>query len=581
MSLARSMDNSELNNETAIKEVQHLLKNGITSLSPDLINKLRSKYSDDNVVDSIMEYFTDRRNKILKVAEIFIEAFQRKYGNDFFSMSLSKFMRRALKYKKRYSLSDDEFDEIKRCFEMKIFNTRGYPDTIYPNTNLSRVLGYPITESTDRLKPSNTEDYGQLQDILRIYEMFKGIHSYIVIQTMTYTDMSNETLNATFNRDRHDINRFVHPVLAALFLPKIKTLEERMLYANIAGIVNSKYNGQRILTKPDYELFYSMVIDPSDTVCDNVSPIKDLKSRAEVQVQLWNNVYNLRNCKFYDAAVFDFIAYIDKCRISNVDNPDVMYLSDEGVILRRLFNVFSFRPIVVSTQPVVFQNMMINPLNIGQPPVNMITSIPYITYRIPNSFTMDPAFEPDLNINDADKQISFYMDPNTGNFVPRITKVLNINGPIIYYIPRKMIGLPISISAPQIGLFNVSKLSDSVRHYTNINPVKINYEENIKVTDINNIIPHEESALDFFYLRSIVVFDLHKKIVLGHKAYLHKISDGKDETAGWYLYQPRNAKPAPTTYEDYPIYKVTDYLADKKTIQTTCSILVYTKSHEE
>ena len=67
MSLVRSMDNdSNLNKETAIKEVQHLLKNGTVDLTPDIVNKLRSKYSDDSVVDSIMEYFSDRRSKLLK-----------------------------------------------------------------------------------------------------------------------------------------------------------------------------------------------------------------------------------------------------------------------------------------------------------------------------------------------------------------------------------------------------------------------------------------------------------------------------------------------------------------------------------
>lgn len=575
MSLARSMDNSELNNETAIKEVQHLLKNGITSLSPDLINKLRSKYSDDNVVDSIMEFFIDRRNKITKVAEIFIEAFQRKYGNDFFSMSLSKFMKRALKYKKRYNLSDDEFDEIRRCFEMKVFNTAGYADVIYPNTNLSRVLGYPITESTDKLKPSNTEDYGQLQDILRIYEMFKGIHSYVVIQTMTYTDLADEAMNGTFNKDRHDVNRFVHPVLAALFLPKITELEERMLYANIAGIVNSKYNGQRILTKPDYELFYSMVIDPSDTVCDNVSPIKDLKSRAEVQVQLWNNVYNLRNGKYYDAAVFDFIAYIDKCRISNVDNPDVMYLSDEGVILRRLFNVFSFRPIIVSTQPVVFQTMLVNPLNIGQPPVNMITSIPYITYRIPN-INLDANTE--LELDDSNKQIGFYMDPNTGSFAPRLTRVMNINGPIIYYIPRKMIGLPLAVAAPQVQIFSVTNLNNSVRQYTNINQIAVKFNDTIETSKLNMLIQPNSEDLKF-HIRSVVAFDLYsdgsnyQNVVVGHNTYLCKRGD--NNSRNWKKYHPRGAIKVTIP----PTTPITDFgiVTEDEQIRKTCSILVYSR----
>jgi hypothetical protein len=293
-------------------------------------------------------------------------------------------MKRCLKYKKRYELSDEEFDEIRRIFEMRLFNSNanlGTTNVVYPNTTLSRAFGYAVVESTEPIKPSNTDDYSYLQEIIRTYQVYKGIHSYVVIQTMLYQDLADEAMNGTFDRYKHDINRYVHPLLAAFFLPKIESVEERMLYANIAGIINTRYNRERIVTKPDYELFYSMVVDPADTVCDNSSPMRDIKSRAEVQVQLWNNVYNLRNGKYYDATSLDFVAYIDKCKVSNVDNPDVLYLSDEGVILRRLFAVFSFRPIIVSTQP-VFGMVTNNPFNL---PVNpsVITSIPYITYKIP------------------------------------------------------------------------------------------------------------------------------------------------------------------------------------------------------
>ena len=508
------MDNdSKLNNETAIKEVQYLLKNGTVQLTPDIINNLRSKYSDDNVVDSIREFFTDRKLKMEKVAAIFIEAFQRKYKDSFYTMSLSKFMKKAYKYKKRYELSDEEFDEIRRTFEARVFSSSpnlGVTNIMYPNTNLSRVLGYPITESTEKIKPTHTDDYTYLQDILRNYAFYRSIHSYVVIQTMMYEDLAPEAINGKFEVNKHDINRFVHPVLAALFLPKFAELEERMLYANIAGIITSRYNGERIITKPDYELFYSMVVDPTDTVCDVNSPMRDLKNRSDVQAHVWNNVYQLRNGKYYDATVIDFIAHIDKCKISNVDNPDLLYLSDEGVILRRLLSVFSFRPIIVSTQP-IFGVITNNPLNL---PVNtgVITSIPYITYKLPHVNVQGQVY----NLEDTNNQVQFYLE--NGTFIPKATHILDCRGPLIFYVPRRAVALPIPVANPQLSPFGFNYLQPSTRHYNKVNNIEINFNPSMTISK------YGQQATANYYLRSAIGYERYQdtSIILGHITYLFK-----------------------------------------------------------
>jgi len=564
--VTRNIETNELHNQTIVKEVQHLLREKKTS--QEILNYARNKYSDDAMVDSIMEYFTDIRNKYTKVANIFIEAFERKYKNNFYSMSLSKFMKRALKYKKRYDLSDDEFDEIKRIFENKIFNSNNYinnvDNTIYPNTNVSRVLGFPVVETTDSIKPSNSDDYAYLQDLIRMYNMYKNIHSYIVIQTMTYTDLSPEVLMGTFDNNKHNINSFVHPVLAALFLPKIHLIEERMLYANIAGIINTRYNKQRIITKPDYELFYSMIVDPSDIVCDSSSPLRDIKNRAEVQFQLWNNVYNLRNGKFYEATVIDFIATIDKCKISNVDNPDILYLSDEGVILRRLFSVFSFRPIIVQTLPML-TSILNNPLNIPNSPM-VITSIPYITYKLPHIALEGQTY----SLSDSNKQMQFFME--NGTFVPKMTQIIDARGPLIFYVPRRFSALPVRLANPQLQPFGFAEFSSSTRHYENINNIPVEYDD---VLEIN-----KSNGPENYYLRSTVVLEKYgnTNIILGHMAYLfqylrdldHKIINSTPIEIS--IYVPRRAiHPA----NNKLAIVLDDQKEAKKCIQQCGTIFVY------
>ena len=532
--LTRSVDN-EFNNETAIKEVQYLLKNGVSELTPDIINRLRSKFSDDHVVDAIMESFADRKTKIGKVAAIFIDAFQRKYKNEFFSMSMSKFMKRALKYKSKYDFSNEELEEAKRIFEARIYNSGGVSNFVYPNTNLSRVLGYPITESTDTIKTSNTDDYAYLQEIIKLFQLYKSLHSYVVIQTMTYTDMQIEGLAGFFNRDRHNVNVHVHPLLAALFVPKISQLEERMLYANIAGIINTKYNRQRILTKPDFELFYSMVIDPADTVCDVTSPMKDLKNRVEVQIQLWNNVYNLRSGKYFEASSLEFMAYIDKCKISNIDNPNLIYLSDEGVILRRLFSIFSYRPILVQTMPILGY-ITVNPLNMPVT-INTVTSIPFITYRLPRVNMEGKVYK----LDDAIKQINYYME--NGSFVPKMTNMLNVSGPIIFYVPRRFTALPLYITSPLTNYFTLDKYNNSNAHYQRINELNMDFDDKLEVKTYG-----DPNTAKPYYLRSFLMYEImpNTSIVLGHSTVLYnytrdtdqKIISGPNDA---YIYDPRNA----------------------------------------
>ena len=72
----------------------------------------------------------------------------------------------------------------------------------------------------------------------------------------------------------------IHPLIFALFFGKIKELDERMIHANISGVVTARYNKTPIVTKPDYELLYNLVNDPADAICFNESPMKDLMYRT-------------------------------------------------------------------------------------------------------------------------------------------------------------------------------------------------------------------------------------------------------------------------------------------------------------
>jgi len=298
--------------------------------------------------------------------------------------------------------------------------------------------------------------------------------------------------------------------------------------------------------------------------------LRDLKNRADVQFQLWNNVYNLRNGKYYEATAIDFIANIDKCKISNVDNPDILYLSDEGVILRRLFAVFSFRPIIVQTLP-VFGVIVNNPLNL---PVNtnVVTSIPYITYKLPSVAVAGQQYA----LSDANNQMQFYME--NGSFVPKATQIIDARGPIIFYVPRRVVGLPIRITNPQLTPFGFTELDKSTRHYHNINGIEVTYENTLSITK------HIVNTQVTYYLRSAVALEKYANtnIILGHMTYLFNYARDSDQRiipstnpTEINVYVPRRANLI--VNNNFPILATSDI--DAKTIISTCgTIYVYSEN---
>merc|ERR1711976_299595 len=126
--------------------------------------------------------------------------------------------------------------------------------------------------------------------------------------------MAMQTLTGDFDRRRNNPHCHVHPVIAAMFLPKIEIFENTIILANIAYIVKQKYNKKPIMTSNDYELFYNMIRDPTDVVCSGESPVKDLLKRSQLQCKLWESISTLRNGRYYDCAVTALGAAVETCR---------------------------------------------------------------------------------------------------------------------------------------------------------------------------------------------------------------------------------------------------------------------------
>jgi hypothetical protein len=176
-----------------------------------------------------------------------------------------------------------------------------------------------------------------------------------------------------------------------------------------------------------------MINDATDVVCSADTPLKDLRLRCNLQNNLWNNVLALRGGKFFDCVGNDFFAAIDDCKISMYDTPDLLYIGDEGIILKRLLAAFSFRPLVISTNPIFGTYGTANPINF---PVisNRVIASSLLTLRLPTSTTSKVV---DITLSSALTQSQVYLE--NGMFVPKTQDVIYTKGVIIFHVPRRTI----------------------------------------------------------------------------------------------------------------------------------------------
>jgi len=508
-------------------EVRRLYEADPHRISSDDMKALRKKYSDFDILERIQADYLEKRSDIKKKAKKFAKLVLEAWGSA--NYPLHTLLKKAYKAKKKYDLSDAEFQEFRRIYEKQILAQR-YPQArrrttiAVIETNLSRALGTVSTEPSDGMTVPEG-DYKTLQKILRLYAETRATHAQVVLQAMTYRDVAYEAMRGTYNSNKNNPACHVHPVVAALFLPKIRIIDEHMLIANISYIVKSRYNKEPIMTKPDYELFYDLISDPNDVVCDLSSPIADLHDRAVLQHHLWNSVLNLRHGRYYDCNNTDFLMAIDNCKVSAFDNPDFMYVNDEGTIMRRLLGAFSFRPTVVMTKAlygtVVTAGMM------GAVHMPSVTSVPMITLRLPFMTTRDTNA---VNLEDSIDQAQWFLEG--GTIVPKNQSIIYSRGVMIFYVPRRTHSINIErLSEP----YNFTRLPPTISGFERVNARPVNFNEVMRIGD------------DTYKLRSVVVVDVNKNVgvsdlIIGNSTAIMTHFDPDTGTnEAYYYYDPRGA----------------------------------------
>lgn len=428
--MSRSRNSARTSN-VVNTEVAALFKKG-DKINQTALVSLQQKYGDVALVDEIRKIFVERHAAVVRGAKRFANAVRLRYSqtNTPYSLVLEK----ARAHARKYRLSEAEFAEFQRIYEQELAGTSRAGEVVVPLTNMMRVLGHLDAANTG-VNVSDA-DYRHLQEILNLYQESRMLHSRVVLQTLTHCiDKTNNDITLTgdegflkknYDNHRHNTQDHIHPVVVAMFLGKNIEYESHFLHSNISGIVKARYEKEPLSTRSDYELFYDLVTDPNDIVCDHRSPLADLLHRANLQNQLWSNVLALRNGLVYNPAHKEFLTSVDVCRLNKYDNPDFLYGRNDATILKRLISAFSYRPTVVSTRPLGTPVVSSNPYFQNVNPT--VTKIPMITVRV----TED---NQDIvsNITGTNKQ--FFIEGNV--VVEREVKIIYSRGNVIVYVDRR------------------------------------------------------------------------------------------------------------------------------------------------
>jgi len=481
------------------REAQKLLKKNLENKksAETLLSELRSKFRDEEVVEAIRSKFQEKYKKVKRLAEKISEKLVSKYPN----MSVKGYIQKVSEYKKKYNFDDSEMQSILQII-FKSRNTIDNSEVLEIGQNqMGKALGFQMSTynygGKMEVRPDEME---QLQAILAIQAGTRELHNQVTLQSLVYEDVTPAAVNGTFLKEKVNIFSFVHPVVAALFLPKIKFLDEHMLLASIANIVAKRYEGSHLDNQPDYELYIDIATDPSEVACnvDNnylmsgkAKPLNDLLARVNVQTKLWESVIQLRQGKYYTNDLSSFIMAIDTCRNSIFDAADLAYVKDEGTILRKLFSAFSIRPTIVSTAPIYGLSTVASPL--ATLSATHITTIPMITFRIP---LIESKVNPQVfSLSDSLEQRQLYIHKR--QITVKTQQIMYSRDVLIFYVHRRFQTVNLArLSRP----YQMAALPVTIGAYERLHPAQVNFELTLNVGtqkfDLKSVVAVETAPND-------------------------------------------------------------------------------------
>ena len=220
--------NRPSNSSSVDDEVQKLFRKNNGKISTEDFIKLRQRFNDEDLVDKIQKAYVEKHLTITKKAKKFAELIREKYSNQQYPFHI--LLEKARLFKVKHGLSEDEFAEFQRIYEQELVGLKS-PDVVVPATNMMKVLSSINIDFHGFASKLNDNDYKHLQEILKLFASSRPLHAQVLLQSMQYHDCDFEALTGEYKPELgHRPGDSIHPVIAAMFMPKIDILENHFLY---------------------------------------------------------------------------------------------------------------------------------------------------------------------------------------------------------------------------------------------------------------------------------------------------------------------------------------------------------------
>lgn len=539
----------------------------------EIIKKLREIYHDDDkLIAKAHKYFVKRFNAISEHAKEFKVKLMTKYQY----MDLTKIMKKAAEYAAKYRMTPAEYhlflNLVKKDNAGK-FNKYTYEE----RTDMGRALGY---EPKKFAKLSyNNEDKKYLDSILAFYKASRELDKKIKINALTYTDCDPAVINTTYDKhlDNKAANNIIHPLIAAMFLPKISGFDTRMLMTSIPYIITTIYNGDEVKDLPNKFLYGDIVTDKNQPAYSSMTPYQDLYTRSVLQAKLWEAVLQLRNGHFYHFNNDEFNEIISKYPANIFDAPDMLFTQDAGNVLRRIMNAFSFNPTIVKVTKTADKFSADSDGAIYKSKVEndkkYVSVVPMINIRLPT----DDKEKYNITINDNITSSQWFSKENDITPVSYEQKIINSEDVLIFYVNRNFntISINTDTTNQEEKLMNRHNIANTNIYQSYVQSLPLMFSNVQKINDMKVETPDQLTINgNIFGLRSVVTvesIDVAGTPIIGETS---AIIFGKDDNV--FYYNPLKADKAVGDSKYDPITVITRQSATEA-IEKHGMVYIYAK----
>ncbi len=405
---------------------------------------LRHKKMDEDKVESTINKLTDARERVKKYARKFIDKIDQHYGLH----DVPSIIKKAMKYADKHELTPAERDAV---VSMALRGDVGSNFTLLNQLRYSEMSKFMGIQSTaGEVLNLQAKDHKPLNEIVSLFESSRILHTDIKNQLALYRDCAIEAITAEYDKNRANLSVHIHPVVVALFLPKIEALERRMLCTNMGRVVIQRatpYTNRHIPLwdntimgemEAEWHLTLDIVNDPNSLAYfSDDTPITNMHKRFRIQIELWKNVLNLRQGRLFSLAGYEaddgipnLLRVLSTYDWSYFDAPDMYHIQDEGTVLRKLLAVFSLRPTFAQITT-LSPRAVLGYSNYNALQRTTFLNIPVVNVRLP-TMVQNPV---NMSLERALAQTDFFIEHKT--LVPKYRSVMYTQNLLFFYVNRR------------------------------------------------------------------------------------------------------------------------------------------------